>query len=611
MSRHGTTISAISGSCPPPRLRKALSARVLSAPNSPLRTLLQVVAKETQLLRADAGKPQLAARWRQRMDDARHSLEAVFGRAPADGAPSGPNAPPESIVDAHFLPLRQLVGEQGSGAQSGAPLDAVMQTVNALYEYLNSASAALATDVFSKLQADASQLPVPLRSFLNELANGAVTSVGASARKALAVQTRNGIGSVCRQMTFARYPFDRDAARDMPPDEFTRLFAAGGLFDDYFQKNFAAETDTSGPRWRFRPLPVVNADDASFRANAPRDAAVLDTFSAAAKIRDTYLGANGRTPAFDIVVTPLETDPEILQYTLTIGVQTLRYAHGPATTQVIKWTADATQPVTLKVNTVNGQQTLLRGEGPWVLQRLFDKAQIAQGLTADGPDRDLRCGRPQAGAAHRRGRGRRGCTSSRRAACVSLPNLTPRRTSGGFFCDFHDCTTQHRHQSFRHDARRRASGQSVNPFGADFDSNGGTIGSAAGNVLVLTDDSGTVAMHHADLHCATGNWRMRNISERSTLTVNGRPLSPGTDVSVVTGDFIGIGVYVLRITSALSASEAQSGAAAVLADNPPFRAVRDAGFRDKARPTRLPTHLLRAGFQIDRRSSGSKSVSAN
>lgn len=365
-------------------------ARVLSAPDSPLRNLLQVVAKETQLLRADAAKPQLTARWRQRMDDARHSLEAVFGRAPANGAPSGPDAPPESIVDAHFLPLRQLVGEQGSGAQSGAPLDTVMQTVNALYEYLNSASAALAsgsqpptTDVFSKLQADAGRLPMPLRGFFNELANGAVNSVGASARKALAVQTSNGIGSVCRQMTFARYPFERGAARDMLPDEFTRLFAAGGLFDDYFQKNFAAETDTSGPRWRFRPLPVANADATSFKADAPRDAAVLDVFSAAARIRDTYLGANGRTPAFDIVVTPLETDPDILQYTLTVGAQTLRYAHGPATPQVIKWTADATQPVTLEINAVNGQQTLLRGEGPWALQRLFDKAQLTQGLTAD------------------------------------------------------------------------------------------------------------------------------------------------------------------------------------------------------------------------------------
>lgn len=32
------------------------------------------------------------------MDDARHSLEAVFGRAPANGAPSGPDAPPESTI---------------------------------------------------------------------------------------------------------------------------------------------------------------------------------------------------------------------------------------------------------------------------------------------------------------------------------------------------------------------------------------------------------------------------------------------------------------------------------------------------------------------------------
>ncbi|CAB3799370.1 hypothetical protein LMG28688_04925 [Paraburkholderia caffeinitolerans] len=376
---------------PAPSMEQSIQrARVLSAPDSPLRNLLQVAAKETQLLRTEAGKPQLAARWRQRMDVARHSLEAVFGKNPADSVPAGQDAPTETIVDAHFAALRQLVAGQGPDGRGGAPLDTVLQNVDALYSYLTSASAALAsggvppaTDVFAKLQADAGRLPVPLRELLSDLSRNAVQGVSASARQTLTEQTTNGVGNVCRQMIAGRYPFVRNVARDMPPDEFTRLFASGGVLDDYFQKNLAAQTDANGPRWRFRPLAVASADGMGFAASAaPRDARILDTFSQAAKIRDIYFGSNGRSPAFEVVLTPQETDPDILQYSLTVGAQTLRYAHGPSAPLLVKWSADSTQRVTLEINTVGGPQTL-QGEGPWALQRLFDKAQIAAGDTAD------------------------------------------------------------------------------------------------------------------------------------------------------------------------------------------------------------------------------------
>lgn len=382
---------------PAPSLQQSIQrARVLSAPDSPLRNLLQVTAKETQLLRPEKGKAPLGARWRQRMDVARHSLEAVFGKTTADGAPAGPDAPPEAIVDTHFAPLRQLVGQgQGQGqaqeanGQGGTALDTVLQTVDALYSYLTSASAALAsggappaTDVFAKLQADAGRMPVPLRGLLGDLSRNAVQGVGTSARQTLSTQTSNGVGSVCRQMIAARYPFVRGAARDMPADEFARLFSSGGLLDDYFQKNLAAQADTSGTRWRFRTQALASADGMGFDAAAPRDAHVLDAFSQAAKIRDTYFGSSGHGAAFDVVLTPQETDPDILQYTLTVGTQTLRYAHGPSTPQVVKWSADGAQHVVLEVNTITGPQTL-QSEGPWALQRLFDNAKTAPGDTAD------------------------------------------------------------------------------------------------------------------------------------------------------------------------------------------------------------------------------------
>lgn len=103
-------------------------------------------------------------------------------------------------------------------------------------------------------------------------------------------------------------------------------------------------------------------------------------------------------------------------------------------------------------------------------------------------------------------------------------------------------------------------------FGGEFGSGGGTIGNGAGNALVLPDDTGGVAAHHADLRCVAGGWRMRNISERGTLTVNGKPLTPGGDMRVGVGDFIGLGPYVLRVAPGLVAPDWQASAAPARVD---------------------------------------------
>ncbi|MFD1559805.1 FHA domain-containing protein [Paraburkholderia silviterrae] len=105
-----------------------------------------------------------------------------------------------------------------------------------------------------------------------------------------------------------------------------------------------------------------------------------------------------------------------------------------------------------------------------------------------------------------------------------------------------------------------------NVVGTEFGASGGTIGNGAGNTLVLPDDTGGVAAHHADIRCVAGGWRMRNISERGTLTVNGKPLTPGGDMRVGVGDFIGLGPYVLRLAPGLVPPDWRADAAPARTD---------------------------------------------
>ncbi|WGS49456.1 type VI secretion system membrane subunit TssM [Paraburkholderia sp. D15] len=414
-------------------------ARTLSAPDSPLRQFLLAAARETHLSRADTADGRAAADgMRQQHSGAlRRSLAAMFGgeaargasgargvpgvpaESVAPGAPGGFDAPqaafdtldahPEAVVDEHFASLRRLVTSP-DGASGTSPFDANLHALDTLYGYLTSASAALdggnpppSTDVFDKLQADAGRLPTPLRNMFGTLSRNASAQVGGALRANLAQDAQGGIGRLCRHMITGRYPFVRNSTHDVALDDFSKLFAPGGLMDDFFQKRLTSQIDASGARWRFRR-------DASGAASG--DARLASAFQNADIIRTAFFPANTTTPTLRIEFVPLELDPAIAQYTLDVDGQTLRYAHGPQIPVTMQWpNPGGTGQVSLQIGTANGgngvqgqqglqglqgglvggvQNTMqnsaqggLQTQGPWALYRLLDKARVTPGATPE------------------------------------------------------------------------------------------------------------------------------------------------------------------------------------------------------------------------------------
>lgn len=351
-------------------------ARILSAPDSPLRQFLLVAANETNLLRAGAAQQPTADKLQKRIGEARQSLTALFGSAARGAPPTTGEDKPEAIVDEHFEPLRRL-----AASTAGGPLDSNLRVIDELYSYLSSASAALSsgnappqTDVFNRLQADAGRLPMPLRQMFSDLSQTGSAQVNGAARANIAQDAQGGIGRVCRQMLAGRYPFERGSPRDVALDDFAKLFATGGLMDSFFQKNLASQIDVSHSRWTFR-------GDAG--GGSPVDTRLAGSFQNADTIRTVFFPGNATAPSLQIELTPLEMDPGITQYVLDIDGQTIRYAHGPQIPATVKWpNAGGANLVSLLVNTQSGSNSL-QTHGPWALHRLFDKARITPGAAPE------------------------------------------------------------------------------------------------------------------------------------------------------------------------------------------------------------------------------------
>lgn len=350
------------------------AARILSAPDSPIAQFLRAVARETTLLRpSEEQNASMVGRAASKVRTATRDLERVFGpsdvlRQDADGVRL------ERIVDDRFEPIRRLV----TGSGGSAPIDASLRLFNDLYMSLSTADVALRTgalsmaqsDVLMRVRAEAARLPMPLRPLLEGLADTGGAQAAGSMRRSLGSTLESSLGDFCRTATYNRYPFLRTAAQDVTLADFARLFAPGGMFDQFFNERLAAMTDVSGPVWMLR------------QSDAP--ALALRSFQQAARIRDVFFPSGGRTPETSFGIRVLEMDADITHLALDVDGQLVRYAHGPQVSQNVAWPGPkGASHVRLELAGPGGSRYMVK-TGPWALMRFFDEGS---GRTRVGAER--------------------------------------------------------------------------------------------------------------------------------------------------------------------------------------------------------------------------------
>lgn len=346
-------------------------ARVLSAPDSPLPRLMRAIAREVTL-GGDGGRSTVdraVDKASEAVKDTRETLGKLLGRTPDAPTQRSDGGRIEDIVDGRFEALRTMVkAPEGGGAapidRSTALIAEIQQSMLAAESAVNAGTPPPASDVPNKVRAEAGRLAEPVRSMLSGLASGGSSQAIVATRGSLTQEMTAALGDFCARATAGRYPFDRASARDVPADDFARLFGPGGLFDDFFQKRLLSLVDTSSRPWRFRKLDNVSVADSPGLAE----------FQKAAEIRAAFFPANARGPAVRFEMRLADIDPGLAQVTLDVDGQVLQFAAGQRSAQAVQW------PGPKGANQVSvssgGPQADLVLEGPWAALRLFDAAQV-------------------------------------------------------------------------------------------------------------------------------------------------------------------------------------------------------------------------------------------
>ncbi len=267
----------------------ARQATELTAPDSPLRRLLTRLADEFSAT-AQGGSAAEAA-----FDGA---LRARFGTLGEYAAGAGPQA-----LDR----LHTLATARRDDA-GHAELDAT-------------------------LRAEAARAPAALRKVYASL--GTLIRSRGGARPGFDAALAE-LAQTCSALTRERFPFGATAARDMAPSDFARLFGPGGLFDEFRRNQLSERVDTSSRPWKAR--------------RAPADAGMPGAFEQAAAIGALFFPGGTPLPELKLRLTPQRMDAELLQFSIDVDGQLLRFENGPPRAKELVWPGPAsTQKVLMRI----------------------------------------------------------------------------------------------------------------------------------------------------------------------------------------------------------------------------------------------------------------------
>ncbi|MFM0738166.1 type VI secretion system membrane subunit TssM [Paraburkholderia xenovorans] len=355
--------------------------RQIAAPDSPLTRLARAAVRETTLTQSIAAAN--GSLLQKTGDQLSQKADQALGIRAEERIE-------RELVDSHFAALREMVTGSADTSASNPPpnaqagktgLDGVTSLLDDYYTALTVADNAIAnnsmpplSDAAAKLKMAANTMPAPFREVLLGLSVQGSHEVNQGIGQLLSRQMQAVVSDTCRVTIEGNYPFAPDSARDVGVDDLTRVFAQGGVIDDFFVKNLAPFVDTSAKPWRYRTLPG---------ATEPVQGPELEPFQHARQIRDMFFGDQGKQLLWKTEIRVPELDPTVTTLAIDIDGQSMLYQHGPVAPLAVNWPgprggvhAEITASPRIRPET-----STLATDGPWALMRLLRKGRVVPTAT--------------------------------------------------------------------------------------------------------------------------------------------------------------------------------------------------------------------------------------
>ncbi|MDD7971940.1 type VI secretion system membrane subunit TssM [Roseinatronobacter alkalisoli] len=304
---------------------------------------------------------------RSQRSESRAGAGATAGTRPEEALP-GAN------VEAQFGRWHDLVEDTGDTR----PIEVLLRDLQEIYRLLLTSTAgagqvppSLGQDLATQsalLTRHASRMPPQLSRMIlqasEEFAGGAADTTLA----ALNDRLNREVTQVCESLVPDSYPFSGQSNRDLPPSEFARLFASGGVFDRFFNEALAPHADLSGDDWVWR---------SDSRLGAQMSPATLMQFQRADAIREAFFPGGSAIPGFDVTIRQTALHPEADIALLEVNGQQIVTQQQGSLPQTLFWPAAGGGSAAVQLGPeLIGRESVLRVQnGPWALMRLINQGR--------------------------------------------------------------------------------------------------------------------------------------------------------------------------------------------------------------------------------------------
>ena len=351
---------------------------LLSAGDSPLKLLLNGVAKETKLATGnDKSAEAVAAGLLDKAGNAmRSTVDKLLGTPAAT-----PNAmaKPEAVVDAHFEQLQRVVA--GPAGQP-VPLDATLGVLKEYEVQLRATDEAIkrgapATSdalIVARIKSEADRMPPPISNLLNGLISRSGAQSASAGQAAVKAAAAGEVGGFCKAAVEGRYPFVRGVGKEVPLGDFGKLFAPNGVIDGFAKTKLVGMVDMNGPVWK--PIKIADGVDAL-------PPAAIANFQRAAAIRDAFFPGGSANPAASLDLLLSRVDDGVTEVQLSVDGQVTSMKPGTNAAARLSWPSMSPNSQIRLVLVIGGKPstTPLIFEGPWALFRFVDAGKIEGGTT--------------------------------------------------------------------------------------------------------------------------------------------------------------------------------------------------------------------------------------
>ncbi len=349
---------------------------LLSAGDSPLKLLLNGVAKETKLATGnDKSAEAVAAGVLDKAAGAmRSTVDKLMGTPVA--AP-GATAKPEAVVDAHFEQLQRVVA--GPAGQP-VPLDATLSVLKEYEVQLRATDEAIKRGapptsdalIVARIKSEADRMPPPISNLLNGLISRSGAQSASAGQAAVKAAAAGEVGGFCKAAVEGRYPFVRGVPKEVPLGDFAKLFAPNGVIDGFAKTKLVGMVDMSGPVWK--PIQLAEGVDAL-------PPAAIANFQRAAAIRDAFFPGGAANPAASLDLLLSRVDDGVTDVQLSIDGVVTSMKPGTNAAARLSWPSLSPASQIRLVLVIGGKPstTPLIFDGPWALFRFVDAGRVEAG----------------------------------------------------------------------------------------------------------------------------------------------------------------------------------------------------------------------------------------